>query len=188
MNRTILLLATLGAILLAGCIPLSLNPFYSEEGLVFDPALVGYWGEQDKGAQVRFEQNGANGYWMIDLEGDSTLKFEVHLFKVGGKLLMDIYPKSASSGKNDLFEMHLIRGHSLLRVDQTSPTLVTSGLDNKWLTELLSNDAEALSHVISDDQLVLTASTTELQSFIFKHVADKDAWEAPSEISKVDLK
>jgi hypothetical protein len=188
MNRTLLSLATLGAIILAGCIPLSLNPFYTEKDLSFDPALVGRWGEQDKGAQVSFEQNGVSAYLMVDLEGDSTLKFEVHLFKVGGKLLMDIYPKSASLGKNDLFEMHLIRGHSLLRVDQIAPSLITSGLEKKWLTELLSKDTEALPHVISDDQLVLTATTLELQSFILKHVADENAWEKPSEMIKVDKK
>ncbi len=188
MSKTILFLATLSMIVLTGCIPLALNPFYAEKDLSYDPALVGLWGEKDEGAQVRFEANGAKGYWMTDLKADTALKFEAHLFKIGDKLFLDLYPKSTGIVNNDLLEIHLIRAHSLVRVDQIVPTLVTAGLDKKWLTEMLSKDAKALPHVISDDQLVLTATTTELQAFVLKHLGDENAFEKPSEMYPIAKK
>lgn len=181
--KTILsLVAILGLLDLIGCIPLSLNPFYFEKDRQFDPALVGQWAEKDEGPQIRFEQAETNGYLMTDLETDSTRKFDARLFKIGDKLFLDLYPKSNGAANNDLLDMHLIRGHSLMRVDRISPSFVVAGLDLNWLTNLLSDDPKALSHVATNDRLILTAATAELQAFIRKHVNDTSAFEQPTEM------
>ncbi len=175
-------------VVLGGCIPVSLNPFYSDKDLTFDPALVGQWGEKDGGADVSIQQAGTNAYWMIDLKADSTLKYDVHLFTLGGKRFLDLYPGSMGAGKNDLLEMHLVRAHSLVRVDRITPTLITAGFSEKWLKELLAKEPMALPHVITDDQIVLTATTAELQAFVFRHLKTEGAFEAPSETFRVGTK
>jgi len=188
MMKSILLTAILIMAVVIGCVPLSLNPFYSEKDLTFEPALVGLWGDPDDGTLIRIEQTGDSTYWMTDLEADSTLRFDVHLFKLGGRLCLDLYPKSTGVVNNDLLDVHLIRGHSLLRVDRIDSTLVTADLDEKWLTELLSNDTGALPHVITDDQVVLTGTTAELQAFVLKHLGDPDAFNNPSTLTRTAQK
>jgi len=183
------LFAVLAAlVILGGCIPVSLNSFYSDKDITFDPALVGQWGEKDDGSKVSFQQAGANAYWLIDLKADSTLKFDVHLFTLGGKRFLDLYPKSTGVVMNDLLEMHLIRAHTLLRVDQITPTLITASLSEKWLKELLTKDPKALPHVVTNDQIVLTATTAELQAFLLKYLATEGAFEKPSEMNRVETK
>jgi len=188
--KSITLAALLVLVGLAGCIPLSLNPYYAEKDLSFDPALLGDWGDKDKGAQVRFDKAGTNAYEMIDLEADTTVKFEVHLFKLGNQRFLDLYPGSTgfSGGKNDLMNVHLIRGHSLLRVDRLDSVIVTAGLSEQWMKELFSKQPMAVTHVVTDDQVVLTGSTDEIQAFVFRHLGDSAAFEAPSEMVRASKK
>ncbi len=185
MKTTLSLIAILGLLALIGCIPLSLNPFYFEKDLQFDPALVGLWADKDEAPQIRFEKTGTNGYLMTDFETDSTLKFDARLFKIGDKLFMDLSPKSNGVVKNDLLDMHLIRGHSLMRVDRISPSFVVAGFDLNWLTNLLSDNPKALPHVATNDRLILTATTAELQAFVLKYVNDTAAFEQPTEMFRV---
>ncbi len=188
MNKKSVLVALAVVAVLGGCIPVSLNPFYGEKNLTFDPALVGLWGESGDDTQISFQQSGKDSYCMIDLKTDSTLKFDIHLFTLGGKQFLDLYPESTGAAKNDLLDMHLIRAHSLVRVDQITPTLITAALNVEWLKDLLSKDPKALRHVIHNDQIVLTASTAEIQAFLLKHLDAKDAFETPSEMTRIQPK
>jgi len=70
-------------------------------------------------------------------------------------------------------------------VDRIDSSLVTAGFSGQWLREWLSKDATALPHVISDDQLVLTATTEELRTFVLKHMSDSSAFESPSQTTRI---
>lgn len=188
--KSIVVVAMLVLVGLVGCIPLSLNSYYKDKDLSFDPALLGLWGDKGKGAEIQINQTGANAYELTDLEADTTVKFGVHLFKLGNQRFLDLCPGStgAGGGRNDLLDFHLIRGHSLLRVDRLDSVLVTAGLSEKWLKELFSKQPMAVTHVVTDDQVVLTGSTDEIQAFVFRHLGDSAAFESPSEMVRVSKK
>jgi hypothetical protein len=184
--KTIAFLLTVGGLLmLCGCVPLSLVPYYTEKDLVLEPALIGVWNPgDDDNETVIFEQADSTGYTLIDRDSTGEVHFDVHLFKLGGKLFMDLYPHDVGGRMNPLLEEHLIPGHSLLRVDQIEPTLITASLNDTWIKERMKEDPKALAHVTTDDRLVLIASTEEIQAFVIKHIADKGAFDQPSEMQR----
>jgi hypothetical protein len=96
-------------LLLTGCFSfvLSLHPFYAAKDLVFEPALVGSWEEQqDKGEppsaqppQVwtfkrseSTEEGNANAYDLTVSVKDHAVSFSAHLAKVGDTLFLDLLP------------------------------------------------------------------------------------------------
>ncbi|NMC43582.1 MAG: hypothetical protein GYA46_06660 [candidate division Zixibacteria bacterium] len=186
MRKTVFLIAACALMALCGCIPLSLAPFYTEKDLVYEPALIGFWvSGDDGGGSVSFEQSGANGYLMIMKDSTGEVSFDVRLFRIGGKLFMDLCPQSLAE-LNRLAEMDAIPGHSLVRVDRIEPTLVTSDLEDDWMKAKMKEDPKALAHVVTDDRLVLTATTEENQAFIVKHMNDEGAFDDPEEMRRTD--
>jgi len=184
MKTIAFLLAVGGLLTICGCVPLSLVPYYTEKDLVLEPGLIGSWDSGDGNEEVIFEEADSNGYAMIDRDSTGEVHFDVHLFKLGGKLFMDLSPQGLCGGMNPLLEVHLIPGHSLLRVDRIEPTLMTASLNDAWMKERMKEDPGALAHVITDDRLVLTASTEEIQAFLVKHMDDKGAFDEPSEMRR----
>jgi hypothetical protein len=186
MRKSVFIVAVCGLMAMCGCVPLSLVPFYTEKDLVFNPALIGSWESgDDGGGGVGFEQSGANGYLMIMKDSTGEARFDVRLFQIGGKLFMDLCPRDL--GKlNPLVELYVIPGHSLVRVDQIEPTLITADLQDDWLKEKMKEDPKALAHVLADDRLVLAASTEEIQAFILTHMNDEGAFDDPEEMRRVD--
>src|SRR6266699_4476433 len=79
---------------LSGCIPTSINPLYTGQDLVFDPALIGVWrSEGDSKETWAFEKAGDTKYTFIytDAEG-KTGRFEAHLLKLGHTRFLDLFP------------------------------------------------------------------------------------------------
>jgi hypothetical protein len=187
MKKAAFLLTVCGLLTMCGCMPLSLVPYYTEKDLVLEPALIGTWNPgDDDNEQVIFEQADSTGYTLIDRDSTGEIHFDVHLFKLGGKMFMDLFPQDVGGRMNPLLEEHLVPGHSLLRVDQIEPTLITASLNDTWMKERMKENPKALAHVLTDDRLVLTASTEEIQAFVKKHIADKGAFDEPSEMRRLD--
>jgi len=192
MKRLILPLALLAA--LAGCVP-SLNPLYTEKDLVFDPALLGVWGEANAKETWTFEKAGEKKYKLLQTDNDGrTGEFEVHLLKLKDHYFLDLYvtePGGEKWSPNDLARGAIIMrpGHLFLKVTQIQPTLKMAMLDLDWLQKLLEKDPRAVRHEKirfgsaneKDFQLVLTAETKELQRFILKNV-DKAFGDESSEL------
>ncbi len=58
------------------CIPTSINPLYTGQDLVFDPALIGVWrGEGDSKETWAFEKAGDKEYKFVYTEEDGTHSF-----------------------------------------------------------------------------------------------------------------
>ena len=54
---------------LAGCV-FSLHPLYTDEDLVFDPALVGTWAQDNSGNTWEFGKGNRNNYELVIRESD----------------------------------------------------------------------------------------------------------------------
>jgi hypothetical protein len=71
-------------VLLVGCYTLSIDPLYFEEDLVFDPSLVGIWGDTESadGGTWTFLSRGGKSYQLVTTEDDeSDGVFEAHLLR-----------------------------------------------------------------------------------------------------------
>src|SRR5208283_330075 len=106
------LLGFLALIFLLGCVP-SLHPFYTGKDLLFQPALVGNWADQDNSKNTwDFVKSSDTSYTITYTEDSTPGKFDGHLFKLGNQLYLDMYPqdmpKEIADKLNGYYKMHLI--------------------------------------------------------------------------------
>jgi len=187
-----LVLAGLVLAALSGCIPVSLHPFYEKTDLVFEPELVGVWAEKDKDTNYwAFAKGGDQNYRLEIVSNGEAALFDARAFKLGTNLFLDIYPDEKSFKEcklNDMYGLHLVPVHSLARITEHGATLRLAFLDLDWLTKLLQEKPTVISHTrLPDDRIVLTATTSEMQEFVLKHL-DKAFDQDPEGLKRVPAK
>jgi hypothetical protein len=167
---------------LAGCVP-SWNPFYAEKDLTFDPALVGTWrpveAKESSKETWAFTKAGDKLYQLqqTDEEGRKAA-FEARLFKLKDHRFLDLYLTKVEGDQlkvNAWASISLVPAHLLLKVEQIEPALKLAAMNPDWMQTYLKQHPNAIAHrVVSDGNIVLAASTDELQKFVLAHLGDKD--------------
>jgi len=166
--------------LLASCVVTSVYPFYTAKDVVFDPALVGAWVETGSTNTAkehwRFEKAAGQAYKLIVQDNEKQTEFDTHLFKLKGRLFLDLCPRERPDNSLPL--------HYLLTVARLEPALEMNMLDYDWLKKLIEKDPKAIHHIFvpkklgedGEGDLVLTADTAELQKFILMHEKTEGAF------------
>jgi hypothetical protein len=182
MKTLIRLLALTVLLTLGGCVP-SLQPFYAEKDVAFDPTLLGTWSGDEGKDTWEFTTHGERGYTLLytDKEGRQG-RFVVYRFRVAGNNLLDLYPEEPEPRADGFYKHHLLRLHTFLLVLQSEPTARITTLDPDWLQRFLANNPAALQHQKVAERLILTASTLELQNFILTHLKTPGAFGEPDEL------
>lgn len=164
-------------ILLAGCFP-SVNPFYTDKDVVFDPHLLGEWQGKDANNPETwlFEQSTNKGFDVTLTEEGKTGKFRAHLFKVKDAQFLDVIPSDCNYATNqaDVVAYSMFPGHLLLRVTQIDPELTFASCDYEWLQKFLETNPGAVAHHKEYDSIVLTDTTANLQKFVMKHLGTNE--------------
>lgn len=193
----IFIILLLSFIFISGCIVRSLNPLYTEKDIIFDPELLGIWGDpNDEKIKWEFTRSNKNAYKLVhtDEQGDKA-EFEVHLVKLGSHKFLDIYLTSLGgdelAGKlNNFGLLHLWPMHSFMLVESIGDELVLKYFSVNWLKDKLEDDPKAVQHVRvgkkPDESYLLTAPPEELQSFILENV--DDAFESKLVLKKMNKK
>ena len=185
-------IALLLALALAGCVP-SWNPFYTEKDLVFDPALIGAWrpvGAMDSSQETwEFSETGDKIYRLAQTDEDGRkAEFEARLFKLNDSLFLNLYlTKVEGDGLqlNAWASFSLVPTHLLLKVDQFEPTLKLAAMNPDWMQNYVRQNPAGINHrIVGDGNIVLTASTIELQKFILVHLHDRDFFGGPMEMKR----
>ena len=181
--RALKLMVALGlATLVAGCVP-SLHPLYTDEDLVYDPALVGTWTEEESEDTWTFRRVGDKSYDLIYTEGGVPARFDAHLVQLGESLFLDTYPGEPDI-KNDFYLIHLVPAHTFSRIQIEGDILRYAMLDLDWLRRMISEKKVSIAHEQVDGGVLLTASTTELQEFFIKYADDDKAFPDPTELHR----
>jgi hypothetical protein len=186
--KTSKLIALAGLVLcLPACVP-SLNPFYTDKDLVFDPRLVGTWAEKGKDQEPqtwKLEKAGDNAYTLTITEKPGKEgEFNVHLFKLKQEYFLDLLPNECNYATNqaDLIGVSMFPGHLLARVSQVEPELKLAFFNFDWLNQQLTNNPSLLAHHREGDRFILTASTRDLQRFVLKHLAEGELFDKLGEM------
>jgi hypothetical protein len=189
------ILFSLMIFLMTGCFVKSLHPFYKENEVLFKKELLGTWTGADsslwkieqatRSAGLFKPSLPANAYLISYTDKKGTAKFSVHLFKLGNRLFLDFYPEEVESN-NDLMASHLVPMHTVARVDLDPDKMVIQWYNEEWLIGLFKQNKIRIAHEkvpyendnVRDDnfQVVLTASTDDLQKFMLKYSEDPDAF------------
>jgi len=200
--RTAKLLAMCGVmVLMSGCYVVSLHPFFTEESVVFDQALVGTWTLEKQA--MTFKQAYENAYTLIctDEEGERC-ELEACLARVGNFLFLDVYPKEIEDCSNGL----LVPAHSVMRVWIEGDVLRVAGLNYEWVRSMIDEKKLEIAHeylptrAVStppgkdsasfkweekpDNPILLTASSKNLQDLCLKYGDDKEAFAEPGEFHR----
>lgn len=181
-TRTILIGVLLA---LSGCI-VSLHPLYTEEDVIFKPALLGTWikgKERDRGEETwEFKQGPKNNSYSlehIDERGEKG-KFTVHLFRVGDLLFLDLEIHHRVGGaQNDMVSDHMgVITHSVMLVERIAPTPRIAYLDAELLQQMAKAHSDVPSFVEAQCMkcsAVVTASTKEMQRFLVRYAKTESA-------------
>jgi hypothetical protein len=106
--------------------------------------------------------------------------FVAHLAKINGVMFLDLFPAELNGKMNEYYVLHFRAVHSFLLVEQIEPRLRMSSMDLDWLETLLEQNPEAVRHETVNGEIVFTATTQELQTFLLKHVRTDGAYGDPS--------
>jgi hypothetical protein len=189
-----ILLTGLMIFLITGCFVKSLHPFYRENELLFKKELLGTWVGNDSSVwqiEQGMKTTGLfkphvpeSAYLITYTDKQGTARFSVHLFKLGNRLFLDFYPEEVESS-NDLMASHLVPMHTVARVNLATDSMVISWFNEEWLIGLFKQNKIRIAHEKipyesgkdGDDnfQVILTASTEDLQKFMLKYSEDPNA-------------
>jgi hypothetical protein len=181
--RALKLTVALGlAVLVAGCVP-SLHPLYTEEDLVYDPALVGTWTEEESEDTWTFRKVGDKSYDLIYTEEGVPARFDAHLVRVGEFLFLDTYPGEPDI-KNGFYLIHLVPAHTFSRIEMEGDALRYAMLDLDWLKRMIAEKATDIGHEEMEGGILLTAPPNELQEFLLKYADDDNAFPDSKELHR----
>lgn len=174
MKSKILLLFGL---ILAGCVP-SWNALYTEKDIVFDRALVGVWNSPSAKETWEFTKAGEKLYQLqhTDKAGRKA-GFEVRLVQLKDRRFLDLYLTKVEGdvNLNDWAGFSLTPAHLILKVEQIEPRLKVATMNPTWMKQFVTEHPDAIAHrIVFSGDVVLTASTRDLQKFILKHADDQD--------------
>lgn len=190
MRRLFLFPLLAGLLLLVACEPvISLHPLYTEKDLVFEPALLGCWGEEEDEEEPEaenvciftFEAAGEKAYKLTLLEdGGVSREFRAHLLRLGEALFLDVQPVWPEAADDGIYELHHIVGHSFNRLWLEKDVFHYASLQHDWVSENLEGGLITIPHAQFDDgdgnRVLLTAATRELQDFVRALSDDEDAF------------
>ena len=176
-----------GSLFIAGCddsggFVLSLQPSYTPADAEVDQRLVGGWTTKEGDVTFRFERGEGKSYRVVVTETDggkeSSAGFEAHLMWLGGFSFLDFFPNSAP-GVSDLLQMHLLRAHSIARVELSPDTLQMAFFDGAWLQKNIEEKSVDVSYQETNGMPLLTGPTEEVQSLLFLHGNENEAFPDP---------
>ena len=179
------LLFYLLAALLGGCVPvMSLHSLYTEGDVVFEENLVGTWVDDPDSPKTTWEFSRAGAkekaYKLVysDDEGKKG-SFVVHLVKLENRLFLDVLPSQFPSEQQDWEKMKwaynfffFVSAHTFIKIDSIEPKLKMRRTINDEMKELFKEEPNAVKHELVEDEIILTASTKELQAFVLKYAYD----------------
>ncbi len=192
MNKKFLIAIAIIGMLMSGCLVKSLHPFYTEKDIVFRKDILGTYTDQEKGTWTiepqeekgLFGKNKSNKptkFYLLKMvdSKNRTVTLRGCLFKLDNDYYCDFYPESGNNDDNqtDLYNFQVLGVHTVARVVITKNQLFIKWYSEEWLGNLFKENKIRLAHEnTEDDNIVLTASTQELQKFMRKFAKDPNAF------------
>lgn len=173
--RRIFWITLIGAALASlGCVVPTLHPLFTEDDLVFDAQMIGPWAEDDETLWV-FEKSSKPSYRLVIADNTEMSLFDAHLLQLGSHRFLDLYPRTGSLDET-FHGSHLLPVHTFYKVsfEGDSLQLVPMALD--WLEEMIEAGSIQVAHAWPEGDLLLTASTRELQELVLLFADDPAAF------------
>lgn len=175
-------------LLFLGCPVRSIFPLFADKDMVFMPGLVGTWanteenalmdtGEDTLSIKKAGEQNYYTVVWPVGKSGDEvkTHTYFAYLGRLGDFWFLDSYQQIREDEED-----HVIPAHMFHRLWLDGDTLRLATLDGDWLKEMIDKKEIDIAHLRRGDEVLLTASTPELQQLLRRFAEDREAFPGPA--------
>ena len=192
-------------IFLSSCLT-TLHPIFTEKDLAYDAKLIGVWIAEREGNKERVTINNLATENSVELPGNiSNIKEKGYLItyqrdgelperyiaflaRIGKHLYFDYYPadKKEYDYIDKFFSAHLVKIHTSYRVELLNDgSFELSQLDGSYVNNLIDQKKIRISHETgADGNVVITATTPELQQYLIKYSDDPEAYESKKTIFK----
>lgn len=158
-------------VLFIGCPARSLSPLFDEKDAVFSPTLVGMWKNIKEDEVLTFLKSGEKSYDVIDREKNGDIStYKVQLGQLRKYWFVDLYSESCKD-RYDVLPVHLI-----WRIWIDNDTLRLASLEGDWLKQMIDTKRLDIPHALQDGDVILTASTEELQQLVLRYADDDKAF------------
>lgn len=174
-----------GLFCFVGCVP-SLHELYTEDTVVYDPAILGDWQQDEATWSISGDPN-AKSYKILITQKENDKIFENkmdgRLVELDGKRYLDMFPdKNVDLNVGSWFFTGLLRAHLFLKLEVKDGNLLLSAMNPNTVEEMLKQNPEIVKHEKTEDRSVLTASPKELQVFIKKYGSTEKFFGDPMEL------
>lgn len=181
MKRICILFIVCLALIWLGCPARSIFPLLTPAEHSFLPGLSGKWinGEADSRDTLTFADS--DGEYLVKniTESEGTTEYRGYTGQLGDHWYLDTYPKMEE------FPEHMLPVHMLHQLRVEGDTLRIGTLEADWLRDLKKRQELKLPHVVRDEEVILTASTAELQAFVQQHAMNPAAFPNPAKYWRV---
>ena len=195
---SIILGCTFLVIFLSSCLR-TLHPIFTSKDIVYEPKLIGTWKTENQGTKgfviitnlavdnsielpEKISTIKQKGYLISyqDEDGKATEKYIAFLARIGNHHYFDYFPADNKDNKtiDEFFASHFVKMHTSYRVDiSKNGSFELSQLDESYVTKLIDEKKIRISHEKDvKGNIVITASTDELQQYILKYGDEPGAY------------
>jgi hypothetical protein len=189
-TRNFLLILTL-AFFFSGCIIWSFYPLYTEKDLFENEILTGTWTDGDS-LQWKFEHPERGNPKSIDKKSyhlhltdydKKETNYDVNIIQLDGIYFLDFYVtdidganSSDSDAKLNYWNLHVIPVHTFAKLTVANNTLQINWFDGDWLQKQIEGKKIKIQHEKSEEILLLTAKTADLQKLVVKYANTEAAF------------
>lgn len=189
-------------LLMPGCGLLTLHPIFTPGDLLVDNRLPGKWKtgdgytEFEPATKVAMDEIPeklrpfVNKFYLCTRSSDDGTKESrdlAFLVKIGNNYFIDMYPLSTDKTKNidEFFSSHELKMHTISKLEFKNGSMKLIGFKDNYVEDLIKNREVRIRHSFvtapdkSENQkdIVITASTKELQAFLLKYGDRKEAYD-----------
>jgi hypothetical protein len=195
---SVILAFTFLIIFLSSCLR-TLHPIFTSKDIVYEPKLIGSWKTESQGTKgfviitnltadnsielpEKISTIKQKGYLISyqDEDGKATEQYIAFLARIGKHLYFDYFPADNKDNKiiDEFFASHFVKMHTSYRVDISKEgSFELSQLDESYVTKLINEKKIRISHEKeANGNIVITASTDELQQYIIKYGDEPGAY------------
>ena len=189
-TRNFLLILTV-ALFFSGCVIWSFYPLYTEKDLFENEILTGTWTDGDS-LQWKFEHPERGNPKSIDKKSyhlhltdydKKETNYDVNIIQLDGIYFLDFYVtdidganSSDSDAKLNYWNLHVIPVHTFAKLTIVNNTLQINWFDGEWLQKQIEGKKIKIQHEKSEEILLLTAKTADLQKLVVKYANTEEAF------------
>lgn len=190
-----LFIIAIAALAVTGCIT-SVHPLFTDQELIYKPELEGAWNNSDEtlifsGKSKTFLGHDKTFYSIQYVENSDTTQLIGRLGKLGGQYFLDMTIDDNDPKVKDLIGLYVFPVHIFFKISFANDKISMNSfaLSSDWLDKLIRERRIRIDHEIEQNQILLTASTEELQKFVIKYENEPKAFEdQPTQFHRVTTK